>query len=368
MTTRPEGFSKLVRQNPEIFGLIQELHILLLVHPLPSMGKRMRAKVGIGSYGAEVKAWRAVFSASYAKLTTLHIVASWELIPTKLVTSFLQALKTMPCLRALDVDGHLVPLERIVQSCPSALKHFGLLGGGFLHDDPHGWSPPNPICTLGSLVLYSRLSPRWISSVFVSESPTFNLEHLKHLQTSPFRYSCAEFSTFHHIPYRTLQCIHIHLSRDPGAGVLNLTELKVLTHIELIADHLRDSARSSHGLATLLDWLEASLQTMGEMTPKVFERLSSFTISILLKNYFPDSYDAYSQSWRSLITNRNRLGWKRVDSAQVFCFFSNVLRRPTTYTLRSDPPRLIWPFDEHMGRSSYRSLWSDCSCSGWRGW
>ncbi|KAH6897675.1 hypothetical protein BKA70DRAFT_1315410 [Coprinopsis sp. MPI-PUGE-AT-0042] len=369
ITTRPERFSKLIHTYPDTASFIKELHIIL-INPYPSRVQRMLKRVGVGAQRAEMKSWQALFSVVYAQLTTLHVIISWRNIPPELVNTFLQALQRMPCLRALELDGHGIPLVRILQSCPSTLKHFGVLGGHYYCGRPSGWTsvPPKPICDLESLTLHAHLTPDWVSSFFISKSPLFNLENLRHIQITPFNLSGA-YSKLRTLPSQTLQCIHIHLSRNPGECVLSVSELKALTHIEVVVDRL-DDMRTIR-LLTLFNWLEQSLETLGGITPQVAARLSSLTICILLQTTLPDAYDDYFDTWHELTTSPNRSGWKRVGLANTYGFFSRLrLHTPTdaSYSMRSDPPRLLSAVGEHICPCSYQSLWGSCLCSGWKGW
>ncbi|KAH6897676.1 hypothetical protein BKA70DRAFT_1528185 [Coprinopsis sp. MPI-PUGE-AT-0042] len=367
MTTRPERFSKLLLAYPELASFIKELHIVLVKPQRAQRLLQSSTRAERKSQRAEMKSWQIALSIPSATLSALHITISWGTIPPELVTTFLHALKITPSLRSLELDGDEMPLGRILQSCPFTLKHFGLLGGYNIHD-PYEWvTPPQPTCHLESLTLSVGMSKRWISSIFLSESHPFNLEGLRHIRTAPFNFS-SPFSKIHTLPSQTLQCVHIHLSRNPGGNVLSVSDLKALTHIEVVADRL-DNTRTARLLA-LLNWLEKSLGTLGGITPQVLACLSSLTICILLQTNLPDAYNDYFDTWNELTTNPNRLGWKRVESANTLCFFSRV-RLDTTYALystRNGPPRLISSFGGQVRSCSYRSLWDSCLCSGWKDW
>ncbi|KAH6897678.1 hypothetical protein BKA70DRAFT_1569800 [Coprinopsis sp. MPI-PUGE-AT-0042] len=315
MTTRPERFSKLFLAYPKSAGFLKELHIVFIKpHPIARACQSESTRAERKAQRAEMKSWQIVFSIPYATLSALHVNISWDTIPPELVTIFLQALKITPSLRSLEVDGYKMPLLRILQSCPSTLKHFGLLGNYFVPGRPDGWvAPPQPICALESLTLSVHLNVQWMSSVFLSESPLFNLLGLNHLRTSLYEFSINRFSKIHSLSSQNLRCIHIHMSRNPGVNVLNISQLKALTHIELVAERLgerywAEALRTTRNaqLVALLDWLEASLESLGEITPQAVARLPSLTICILLQTDSPNAFDRYLEAWDTVTTDPDR--------------------------------------------------------------
>ncbi|KAH6897728.1 hypothetical protein BKA70DRAFT_1315595 [Coprinopsis sp. MPI-PUGE-AT-0042] len=234
--TRSKQFSCLVHVYPLSATLVKELRIVA-IKPHPSKQERALKKIGIDAQRSEVKPWRSLLSKSYPALTKLRAIISWSHVSPLLTDAFFKAVKRMPTLESLELEGGALPVQRILQSLPPTLRHFSLLGCRFTHGRPIEWNlPPDPIPTLDSLTLSTYLHPTWISLVLLSQSPPFHLRRLTHLQTRPYEMT-SEISRLHSTPSSTLQCLHIYLNyiyydEDP----LNIAELRALTHVEVILD------------------------------------------------------------------------------------------------------------------------------------
>ncbi|KAH6905554.1 hypothetical protein BKA70DRAFT_489320 [Coprinopsis sp. MPI-PUGE-AT-0042] len=366
--TRSEQFSCLIRMYPLSAALVKELRIVV-IKPYPSRQERALKKIGIDAQRSEVKPWRSVLSKSYPALTKLCATISWSHVSPLLTDAFFKAVKRMPTLESLELEGVALPMQRILQSLPRTLKHLSLLGSRFIHSRPIEWHlTPDPVPTLDSLTMSTYLHPAWLSSVFFSPSPPFELKSLTHLQTRPSRMT-TEMSRLHYIPSNTLQCLHIYLDYIHfDESPLNIAELRALTHVEVIVDGHWYDFRDLHAVA----WLERSMETLGAMSsPGAITRLSALTICFLIHLEVKTQ-----QEWDILFREQLaewELAFRILELPYIeltnMVAFVTAIRRPngafSGYFAEVGTPQ---PFPTRVGApvSSYESLWKSCGCTGWR--
>ncbi|KAH6897711.1 hypothetical protein BKA70DRAFT_1406699 [Coprinopsis sp. MPI-PUGE-AT-0042] len=367
--TQSEQFSRLVRIYPSSASLVKELRVVV-IKPHPSSKERALKRIGIDAQRNEMKPWRSLLKESYPALTTLRVIVSWSYVSPLLTNAFLEAIKRMPTLETLELEGDGLPLQRVLQSLPPTLKHFSLLGGQFFNRRPSEWNlPPNPVPTLDSLTLSIYLHPAWLSCVLFSPSPPFHLESLTHLQTRPFRLIDG-IMRLHSTPSNTLQCLHIYLDYfafDPD--LLNIAHLRVLTHLEVIREGVWHEWRDFQAL----DWLERSMQTLGAISsPEVIKRLSTLTICFLhldadTLRVWDELYRIQLAQWESSF----RFSELRYIELTNIVGFATAICRPSRsfpgYFVEVDTPQSL-PTIGDVPVSSYESVWKSCGCMGWRCW
>ncbi|KAH6897712.1 hypothetical protein BKA70DRAFT_1437971 [Coprinopsis sp. MPI-PUGE-AT-0042] len=369
-TTRSEQFSCLVRVYPLSASLIKELRIVV-IKPFPTKQEKVLKKIGIDTQRSEMKPWRSLLKGSYPSLTKLRAIISWRHVSPLLVDAFLKAIKRMPALETLELEGDGLPIQRVLQSLPATLKHLLFLVGRFFISPPSQWNlTPDPVPILDSLTLSTYLPLTWLSLVLFSQSPPFHLESLTHLQTRPYRMT-PEILRLHGTPSNTLQCLHmyldyIHFDEDP----LNIAELRALTHVEVIVGGLWNDFRDLHAVA----WLESSMQTLGAISlPGVVARLSTLTVCLLIhlevktQQEWDDTLRMQLEEWEfALRTSESRY----IELTNVVAF-ATAIRRPNGsfpgYFAEVGTPQPL-PTRDEAPVSSYESLWKSCGCTGWRHW
>ncbi|KAH6897695.1 hypothetical protein BKA70DRAFT_747785 [Coprinopsis sp. MPI-PUGE-AT-0042] len=359
---RLERFSCLLHTYPSSARLVQELQILIIKPYHRPSGWSLR-KIGIDTQKSEINHWRSVFKGSYPRLTTLRLKITWGYISPLFIKHLLQALKATPVLKTLELGWKGCPLEGVLRNLPPSLKHFSLLGSeDCIIPAPRWTPPPHPIPKLESLTLTARLHPTWISSTLLSKFPPFNLERLTHLQTRIYNLSTAIWR-LHSTPSNTLRCLHIYfdklwLNNDP----LNVAELHVLTHVEVITkmtgypDYylVRDGA---------LGWLQRTVQSLGVVSsPGVLERLRTLTFCVLF--VLEGDENPYWDQW---VEPRLAFGdlnarWRYLELTNLFGF-TNRIHYGHPFPRKGDKPRRLWV--EGAVARSYESLWKECGCSGW---
>ncbi|KAH6897722.1 hypothetical protein BKA70DRAFT_1315553, partial [Coprinopsis sp. MPI-PUGE-AT-0042] len=360
LTTRSEQFSCLVRVYPLSASLVKELRIVV-IKPFPTRQEKVLKKIGIDTQRSEMKPWRSLLDESYPSLTKLSAIISWSYVSPLLTNAFLEAIKRMPTLETLELEGNGLPLQRVLQSLPPTLRHFSILGDHFLSGHQSQWNPPpNPVPTLDSLTLSTYLDLTWLSLVLFSESPPFHLKSLTHFQHIS-RLCC--------IPSDTLRCLHIYLDYIFDEYLLDIAELRALTHLEVIVDR----AWREFSDLQFLAWLERSIQALGAISsPGTVTRLSTLTICFLIHLEVKTQ-----QEWDILFCEQlaewelafRTLELQYIKLANMVAFVTAIRRSPNGsfpgYFAEVGTPQ---PFPTREGApvSSYESLWKSCGCTGWR--
>ncbi|KAH6897692.1 hypothetical protein BKA70DRAFT_1315456 [Coprinopsis sp. MPI-PUGE-AT-0042] len=369
--TKPDRFSALVQQYPSISHLTKELRIVLII-PEPSKSTLNSEKPKISLPLAETETWTRILTASYSRLTTLRFTVSWKRVSPPFVDSFLSAIKAAPCLESLELEGTFLPLKDVLLNIPGSLKHFSMLGKHFLHGSGDDWGTPPAYATLDSLTLPGSLFSRWLSDVFLSESPPFNLSALRHLQMEPFG-PTEPTSRLIHTVSSTLRCIHLSFDRlfmswrfrPPH---FRLLDFPVLTHVEVSFQN------DPRHLTSTLGWLDESAQIAGgKESQKAAGRLSSITVCILIKSEArlepSDVYGSQMAGWEPIASGTAPV-WPSLQFVNVVGF-GVVIHRPNDesfpgHFVQVDTPWPLSPFRGQPNSDSYGSLWKECSCSGWR--
>ncbi|KAH6905553.1 hypothetical protein BKA70DRAFT_1291564, partial [Coprinopsis sp. MPI-PUGE-AT-0042] len=316
LTTRPEQFSCLVRVYPLSASLVKELRIVV-IKPFPTRQEKVLKKIGIDTQRSEMKPWRSLLDKSYPSLTKLRAIISWSYRMTTLET--------------LELEGN---------GLPPTLRHFSILGDHFLSGHQSQWNPPpNPVPTLDYLTLSTYLDLTWLSLILFSESPPFHLKSLTHFQTRPFRMT-PEISRLCCIPSDTLRCLHIYLDYIFDEDLLDIAELRALTHLEVIVDR----AWREFSDLQFLAWLERSIQALGAISsPGTVTRLSTLTICFLIH------LEVKTQQEWDILT----LELRYIKLTNIVAFATAIRR---SYFAEVGTPQ---PFPTREGAPS-------CGCTGWR--
>ncbi|KAH6897693.1 hypothetical protein BKA70DRAFT_1315458 [Coprinopsis sp. MPI-PUGE-AT-0042] len=368
--TRPGGFSRLASTYPSSASLVKELRVIVL-KPYPPKKQRVLKKLGIDVQRSEMKPWQVLLKASYPRLSTLHLMISWNRVSPLLTKALFKAIKTTPTLETLELDGNGVPLQHVIQILPPTLKRFSLLGGGTVPSSPYEWTPG-----LGpELESLTILDPTWLRVILRPELSPFNLAALAHLRIRPPD-SMSVISWLHQSPSHTLRCLHVHLDRLQYVGhPLNVSNFCILTHLEFIMDGVWD--KLSVDLA--LDWVGKSVNTLGaRSSPKVMERLSTLTICFLFQlpvaadaqQKQDDVYNEQLDTWQSAFASAR---WRCLEPTRIVGFIT-VIRYPNRPFPRYffpcrfvevDTPRPL-PARGGATVSPYEALWKSCGCTGRR--
>ncbi|KAH6871757.1 hypothetical protein BKA70DRAFT_1241454 [Coprinopsis sp. MPI-PUGE-AT-0042] len=305
---RPAGFSQLVNAYPSLAELVKELRIVI-IKPYWPMQERVLKRFGIDAQQSEMMPWQSLLKASYPTLTTLRVRVGWVYVSPTFSQSFLKAIKATESLETLALDGDNLPLHHVIQYLPATLKHLSILGRCMWFLPPPGWTPsPHPPCTLQSLTL---MPYSWdyifITCITSVDLTPFNLNALHHLQICTCReFSLPTISRMCSNLCTTLRCLHLSFDRvdcnDRFEHPIRLEELCVLTHLEIML-HRRE--RTSQ-VFLVLDWLEESLETFGDLPAEATRRLSTLVFCILFHVHcnFEDQrrnqYDQRVALWESL--------------------------------------------------------------------